>query len=71
MYAGTKLTIMIFSLLKRLTAETQPAMSTVMVPGQAPHVNDVGEDGVGETPLDELWTVKQRLDLVSTGMSII
>jgi hypothetical protein len=44
-------------------------MTTVMTPGQAPHVDDVGEDGITETPLDELWTVKQRLDLVSTAIS--
>ena len=40
-------------------------MSTVMAPGQPVHTSDVGENAVDETPLDELWAVKQRLDLVS------
>ncbi len=52
------------SLQKRLTSEMRPPMSSVLVQGLPPHADDIGEDGLYDSPLDELWGLKLRMDLV-------
>lgn len=54
-----------FSLSRRLEAEMRPPMSDVLVAGQPPHKDDLVEDSLYATPLDEVWNIKHRLDLVS------
>ena len=52
---------------RRIEAETSVPVSSVLVEGMAPHVADVGpDDDDSVPPLDELWNIKRRLDLVST-----
>lgn len=51
------------SLHKRLVAETQPSTTSLLTPGLPPHISDVGQDTKDQTPLDEFWAIKHRLDL--------
>ena len=53
-----------YRFLKRLEAEMHPPVTTVLGLEQPPHLADVGDDSHVGTPLDELWSIKHRIDLV-------
>lgn len=53
------------SLSRRIEAETTVPVSSVLVEGLPPHASDVGPEGEAIPPVDELWNIKRRLDLVS------
>lgn len=58
------LTYYTHSLSKRIEAETTVPVSSVLVDELPPHVADVGAEDESIPPLDELWNIKRRLDLV-------
>lgn len=58
-----------YSLSRRIEAETTVPVSSVLVDELPPHVADVGADDESIPPLDELWNIKRRLDLVRSAIS--
>lgn len=59
-----------FSLSRRIEAETTVPVSSVLVDELPPHVADVGADDEIIPPLDELWNIKRRLNLVRSAISL-
>jgi hypothetical protein len=57
----------LFRLSKRLDAEMLPPVTTILGIEEPPHVADTGDDNRLETPMDELWGIKHRIDLVGQG----